>query len=98
VIICLCVDFISTRISLGLLIETNLLYIAPNKHNFNYLEVSNTIAEFVYFCSFKVEAFRPFFVSLNLPYSVVRGEHLVLEADVFNYMDQDMSVCIMWPE
>ncbi|KAL3876288.1 hypothetical protein ACJMK2_034153 [Sinanodonta woodiana] len=38
--------------------------------------------------------FRPFFVSLNLPYSVVRGEELVLQANVFNYMTQDMDVVV----
>ncbi|KAJ8297468.1 hypothetical protein KUTeg_023999 [Tegillarca granosa] len=42
----------------------------------------------------KIEAFRPFFVSLNLPYSVVRGEQVVLQANVFNYMTQDMDVLV----
>lgn len=42
----------------------------------------------------QVEAFRPFFVSLTLPYSVVRGEQLVLQANVFNYMQDDMNVRI----
>jgi len=40
----------------------------------------------------QVEAFKPFFVSLNLPYSVVRGEELALQANVFNYMSQDLDV------
>ncbi|XP_060062599.1 CD109 antigen-like [Ylistrum balloti] len=44
--------------------------------------------------SAKVEAFRPFFVSLTLPYSVVRGEQLVLQANVFNYMTMDMDVVV----
>ncbi|XP_069130827.1 CD109 antigen-like isoform X2 [Argopecten irradians] len=44
--------------------------------------------------SAKVEAFRPFFVSLTLPYSVVRGEQLVLQANVFNYMTIDMDVVV----
>ncbi|OWF38489.1 CD109 antigen-like [Mizuhopecten yessoensis] len=44
--------------------------------------------------SAKVEAFRPFFVSLTLPYSVVRGEQLVLQANVFNYMTMDMDVIV----
>ncbi|KAK7474917.1 hypothetical protein BaRGS_00033804, partial [Batillaria attramentaria] len=39
-----------------------------------------------------VRVFRPFFVSLNLPYSVIRGEHVVLQAIVFNYMQQDQDV------
>ncbi|XP_056298071.1 alpha-2-macroglobulin isoform X2 [Pseudoliparis swirei] len=36
-------------------------------------------------------AFQPFFVSLTLPYSVVRGEAFALKATVFNYL----SKCIM---
>ncbi|KAJ8042376.1 hypothetical protein HOLleu_13412 [Holothuria leucospilota] len=36
--------------------------------------------------------FKPFFVSLNLPYSMVRGETLVLQANVFNYFDKDIEV------
>ncbi|XP_061683472.1 alpha-2-macroglobulin-like protein 1 isoform X2 [Syngnathoides biaculeatus] len=36
-------------------------------------------------------AFQPFFVSLTLPYSVIRGEVLTLKATVFNYL----SKCIM---
>lgn len=36
-------------------------------------------------------AFQPFFVSLTLPYSVVRGEVFPLRATVFNYL----SDCIM---
>ncbi|XP_005113531.2 CD109 antigen, partial [Aplysia californica] len=36
--------------------------------------------------------FRPFFVSLNLPYSVTNGEQLALQAIVFNYLDSDAQV------
>ena len=36
-------------------------------------------------------AFQPFFVSLTLPYSVVRGEEFTLRATVFNYLPS----CIM---
>ncbi|KAM7413699.1 hypothetical protein PAMA_020876 [Pampus argenteus] len=36
-------------------------------------------------------AFQPFFVSLTLPYSVIRGEVFTLRATVFNYL----SSCIM---
>ncbi|XP_064610073.1 CD109 antigen-like [Liolophura sinensis] len=42
----------------------------------------------------KLQAFRPFFVSMNLPYSVVRGEQVALEAMVFNYMTTDMQVVV----
>ena len=36
-------------------------------------------------------AFQPFFVSLTLPFSVIRGEVFTLRATVFNYL----STCIM---
>ncbi|XP_016326682.1 alpha-2-macroglobulin-like protein 1 [Sinocyclocheilus anshuiensis] len=36
-------------------------------------------------------AFKPFFVSLTLPYSVIRGETFTLKATVFNYLPK----CIM---
>nr|XP_034324217.1 CD109 antigen isoform X1 [Crassostrea gigas]XP_034324218.1 CD109 antigen isoform X1 [Crassostrea gigas] len=42
----------------------------------------------------KIETFKPFFVSLNLPYSVVRGEQVVLQANVFNYLSQDTDVLV----
>ena len=42
--------------------------------------------------------FRPFFINMNLPYSVVRGEQVVLQINVFNYMGQDLDVCIFWPK
>ncbi|KAL5012796.1 hypothetical protein ScPMuIL_011347 [Solemya velum] len=40
----------------------------------------------------KVQTFRPFFVNLNLPYSIIQGEHVVIQANVFNYMAQNLSV------
>lgn len=36
-------------------------------------------------------AFKPFFVSLSLPYSVIREETFTLKASVFNYLPK----CIM---
>nr|BAR45594.1 thioester-containing protein 1 [Niponia nodulosa] len=39
----------------------------------------------------KVEVFRPFFVTLNLPYSIVRGESVAIQALVFNYMKEDVE-------
>lgn len=36
----------------------------------------------------KLEVFRPFFIRLNLPYSVKRGENLALQVLVFNYMPE----------
>ena len=44
-----------------------------------------------------MQVFKPFFVSLNLPYSVVRGEQLVLQAIVFNYMERDVDVTVTLP-
>ncbi|XP_059143995.1 CD109 antigen-like [Physella acuta] len=40
----------------------------------------------------RLKVFRPFFASLNLPYSVTRGEQLALQANVFNYLPDDMQV------
>lgn len=39
----------------------------------------------------KLEVFQPFFVSLNLPYSVKRGEIIAIPVVVFNYMDNDVD-------
>uniref|UniRef100_A0A0A9X507 CD109 antigen n=1 Tax=Lygus hesperus TaxID=30085 RepID=A0A0A9X507_LYGHE len=39
----------------------------------------------------KVRVFRPFFISLNLPYSVKRGESVVVPVNVFNYLDQEVT-------
>ena len=36
----------------------------------------------------------PFFVSLNLPYSIKRGEAISLQAIVFNYMDKDYPATV----
>nr|BAR45614.1 thioester-containing protein 3 [Scolopendra japonica] len=42
----------------------------------------------------KITVFRPFFVSMNLPYSVIRGEAIAVQAIVFNYMKQTVSVTV----
>lgn len=42
----------------------------------------------------KLTSFRPFFINLNLPYSVVRGEEVVIQANVFNYMGQNLDVVV----
>lgn len=39
----------------------------------------------------KLEVFQPFFVSLNLPYSIKRGEVVSVPIVVFNYMEQDVN-------
>uniref|UniRef100_A0A8C2WDA9 Alpha-2-macroglobulin-like 1 n=1 Tax=Cyclopterus lumpus TaxID=8103 RepID=A0A8C2WDA9_CYCLU len=41
--------------------------------------------------SIGLTAFQPFFISLTLPYSVIRGEAFTLKATVFNYL----SKCIL---
>ena len=39
-----------------------------------------------------IEAFQPFFVSLHLPYSVIRGEIVKIPAIAFNYLDDCVVV------
>ncbi|XP_017300547.2 CD109 antigen [Diaphorina citri] len=38
----------------------------------------------------KLRVFRPFFISLDLPYSVMRGEVVAIPVVVFNYLSQDL--------
>uniref|UniRef100_A0A8C4RSJ3 CD109 molecule n=1 Tax=Erpetoichthys calabaricus TaxID=27687 RepID=A0A8C4RSJ3_ERPCA len=38
--------------------------------------------------------FQSFFISLNLPYSVIRGEELVLDVILFNYLNQSIEVMV----
>ncbi|KAK7096877.1 hypothetical protein V1264_003921 [Littorina saxatilis] len=45
----------------------------------------------------KLTVFRSFFVSLTMPSSVVRGEHVVIQASVFNYLSSDVSVLVSLP-
>lgn len=42
----------------------------------------------------QVKVFQSFFVSLNLPYSVVRGEELALQVTVFNYEAEKQLVTV----
>ncbi|KAL5011374.1 hypothetical protein ScPMuIL_009925 [Solemya velum] len=42
----------------------------------------------------KLTTFRPFFVNLNLPYSVIRGEQVAIQANVFNYMATPLNVLV----
>lgn len=39
----------------------------------------------------KLKVFQPFFVSLDLPYSIRRGEIVAIPIVVFNYMDKDVT-------
>uniref|UniRef100_A0AC34RA62 CD109 antigen n=1 Tax=Panagrolaimus sp. JU765 TaxID=591449 RepID=A0AC34RA62_9BILA len=43
----------------------------------------------------KLKVFRPFFVRLNLPYSVKRGEKFALQVLVFNYMENEQDVTVI---
>lgn len=42
----------------------------------------------------KLTVFMPFFISLNLPYSIKRGEIIAIQVIVFNYMDQDYPATV----
>lgn len=44
-----------------------------------------------YFYLQQVRVFRPFFASLDLPYSVIRGETVAIPVVVFNYMNKDVD-------
>lgn len=37
---------------------------------------------------------QPFFVSLNLPYSVIRGEEIALQITIFNYLQEPQTVSV----
>ncbi|XP_065842282.1 alpha-1-inhibitor 3-like isoform X2 [Oscarella lobularis] len=41
-----------------------------------------------------LRVFQPFFVSLTLPYSVIRGEKLEVRATVFNYLDVNLTAFV----
>ncbi|XP_078262106.1 CD109 antigen-like [Rhinoraja longicauda] len=40
----------------------------------------------------QLEVFKSFFLELNLPYSVTRGEQLILDISIFNYLEQTQEV------
>ncbi|XP_007484264.1 CD109 antigen [Monodelphis domestica] len=42
----------------------------------------------------ELQAFQPFFIFLNLPYSVIRGEQFVLEVTIFNYLKDASEVMV----
>uniref|UniRef100_A0A1I7RL95 A2M_recep domain-containing protein n=1 Tax=Bursaphelenchus xylophilus TaxID=6326 RepID=A0A1I7RL95_BURXY len=41
-----------------------------------------------------LKVFRPFFIRLNLPYSVKRGEKFALQVLVFNYLESEQDVAV----
>ncbi|XP_077162751.1 CD109 antigen [Paroedura picta] len=42
----------------------------------------------------ELEVFQPFFISLNLPPSIIRGEQFLLEVHLFNYMKENSEVIV----
>jgi len=46
----------------------------------------------------QLTAFQPFFVSVDLPYSVIRGEEFPVSVAVYNYLDQSQSVLVQIEE
>jgi len=47
--------------------------------------------------SVSLRVFQPFFVSVNLPYSVVQGEILPVQVSVFSYLDKCTPVRLLFP-
>ncbi|XP_046369854.2 CD109 antigen-like [Haliotis rufescens] len=45
----------------------------------------------------KLRVFSPFFVSLSMPASVLRGEQVVIQASIFNYLPSDVDVVVSLP-
>ncbi|KAM9551472.1 CD109 antigen isoform 1-T1 [Salvelinus alpinus] len=43
----------------------------------------------------KLTVFQDFFLSLNLPAFIIRGELLVVEVTLFNYLEQDLEVMVI---
>nr|XP_045016056.1 CD109 antigen isoform X3 [Jaculus jaculus] len=43
----------------------------------------------------ELQAFQPFFIFLNLPYSVIRGEEFALEVTIFNYLKDAIEVKVI---
>ncbi|XP_062981026.1 CD109 antigen [Elgaria multicarinata webbii] len=42
----------------------------------------------------ELEVFQPFFLSLNLPPSITRGEEFILEVNMFNYLKESIEVTV----
>ncbi|KAM9059836.1 CD109 antigen [Megaptera novaeangliae] len=43
----------------------------------------------------ELQSFQPFFIFLNLPYSVIRGEEFALEVTIFNYLKDATEVKVI---
>ncbi|KAK7133996.1 hypothetical protein R3I94_015754 [Phoxinus phoxinus] len=46
----------------------------------------------------ELTVFKDFFLALNLPAFLIRGELLLLEVNLFNYMDEDLEVMVVVAE
>ncbi|GAB6025040.1 CD109 molecule, partial [Chamberlinius hualienensis] len=44
--------------------------------------------------TYNVTVFKPFFLVVNLPYQVIRGETIAIQVLVFNYLSQDLEVFV----
>lgn len=44
----------------------------------------------------QLTVFKDFFLSLNLPASIIRGEELLLEVVLFNYLPHDIEVGLIF--
>ncbi|XP_063078470.1 CD109 antigen [Engraulis encrasicolus] len=42
----------------------------------------------------ELKVFQDFFIALNLPAFIIRGELLILEVNLFNYLDEDLEVVV----
>ena len=56
--------------------------------------IPNVLVMQTCFIILQVQVFQSFFVSLNLPYSVIRGEELALQVTVFNYEPKAQQVTV----
>lgn len=57
-----------------------------------YIKLIHCEIENFNFLSFQITGFKDFFIGMNFPYSVVRGEEVSLQVDVFNYQSTGMAV------
>jgi CD109 antigen len=46
----------------------------------------------------KLTVFKPFFVSVNIPYSIIRGERFVAQVTVFNYLSTTVQAVVTLQE
>lgn len=44
---------------------------------------------------FQLTTFQNFFMRFELPYSAIRGEVIILQITVFNFLQKDLSVFIL---